>query len=150
MEEKDYLILREIRVLFNYIRRELNSKTKEFGISGFQSRLLEFIYFKNLKNEEVVQKDLERIFNSSKSNMCELLISMENSGLINRIESSTQRAKKIICTTKGIEMFHKIDTSAEEVEEDIKKDISKSDLDNFNKVIEKMITNLGGTLSKDN
>ena len=64
------IVLRKVRILFNYIRREWNALAKIEGISGFQSRILHTIYLRDEKNIETVQKDLETIFNSSKSSMC--------------------------------------------------------------------------------
>ena len=53
------IALRKIRILFNYIRREWNNKAKEFGLSGFQCRILHILSLRSSNNIETVQKDLE-------------------------------------------------------------------------------------------
>lgn len=137
------IVLRKVRILFNYIRREWNALAKIEGISGFQSRILHTIYLRDEKNLETVQKDLETIFNSSKSSMCELLKTMEQNNLIERVDSPSQRAKKIVLTSKGKEFEEKTSSIGLYLEDIVTSNLSKEDLDNFNKIIDVMIKNIG-------
>lgn len=136
--------LRKIRILFNYIRREWNNKAKEFGCSGFQCRILHILYLRSSNNVETVQKDLEKLFNSSKSGMCEILIAMENNELIKRIDSSNSRAKQIVLTKKGLDIHNKTSSIGLELEDVVTKGITKEEFEVFLKVMNTMISNLGG------
>lgn len=136
--------LRKIRILFNYIRREWNNKAKEFGYSGFQCRILNILYLRSSNNVETVQKDLEKLFNSSKSGMCEILIAMENNELIKRIDSSNSRAKQIVLTKKGLDIHNKTSSIGLELEGVVTKGITKEEFEVFLKVMNTMISNLGG------
>lgn len=138
------IALRKIRILFNYIRREWNNKAKEFGFSGFQCRILHILYLRSSNNIETVQKDLEKLFNSSKSGMCEILIAMQNNELIERVDSSKSRAKQIVLTKKGLDIHEKTSSIGLELEKVVTQNITKEEFEVFLKVMNTMISNLGG------
>ena len=138
------IALRKIRILFNYIRREWNNKAKEFGPSGFQCRILHILYLRSSNNIETVQKDLEKLFNSSKSGMCEILIAMQNNELIERVDSSKSRAKQIVLTKKGLDIHEKTSSIGLELEKVVTQNITKEEFEVFLKVMNTMISNLGG------
>lgn len=138
------IALRKIRILFNYIRREWNNKAKEFGVSGFQCRILHTLYLRSSNNIETVQKDLEKLFNSSKSGMCEILIAMQNNELIERVDSSKSRAKQIVLTKKGLDIHEKTSSIGLELEKVITQNITKEEFEVFLNVMNTMISNLGG------
>ena len=138
------IALRKNRILFNYIRREWNNKAKEFGLSGFQCRILHILYLRSSNNIETVQKDLEKLFNSSKSGMCEILIAMQNNELIERVDSSKSRAKQIVLTKKGLDIHEKTSSIGLELEKVVTQNITKEEFEVFLNVMNTMISNLGG------
>ena len=138
------IALRKIRILFNYIRREWNNKAREFGLRGFQCRILHILYLRSSNNIETVQKDLEKLFNSSKSGMCEILIAMQNNELIERVDSSKSRAKQIVLTKKGLDIHEKTSSIGLELEKVVTQNITKEEFEVFLKVMNTMISNLGG------
>ena len=75
--------------------------------------------------------------------MCELLKTMEQNNLIERVDSPSQRAKKIVLTSKGKEFEEKTSSIGLYLEDIVTSNLSKEDLDNFDKIIDVMIKNIG-------
>lgn len=62
-------------------------------------------YLIDHKNQKIYQKDLEKVFNVRRSSMSEILTTMENNKLIERIPSNDDaRLKEIKILEKGMKM----------------------------------------------
>lgn len=92
-----------IRVLANFIKKDLNEKIAALGLTGFQCGVLNYIEHSTKGDSVVFQKNLEEFFVTSKSSMSDLLQSLESKGLIVRVspEQGDSRKKEIKLTKEG-------------------------------------------------
>lgn len=94
-------------------------------------------------DENINQRDLEEVLKLRRATVSGVLQTMEKNKLIERvINSEDSRAKKIILNEKAKQIFLENIKKMEEVEEIIKKNISKEDLETFSRVIETMKNNI--------
>lgn len=100
-------------------------------------------YILEHREEEIYQKDLEKIFNLRRSTISGILQTMEKNGLIERItDANDTRTKKIVLNQKAKKIFNMNQKKIEEITEVVTKDISEEELEIFSKIIEKMKINL--------
>lgn len=128
--------------LSNKIRRRLASMSIPGNFSGAQERTLHFI-LGNINGFDVFQKDIEEEFGLRPPTATGLLKSMEQSGLIIRVPMEHDgRLKKIVPTERALQYRQTVQTDLEVFEKELVKDISKEDLEVFERVVDKMIKNL--------
>lgn len=108
-----------------------------------QTQMQIIAYIIKHPNEEVYQKDLEEVLNLRRATVSGVLHTMEKNNLIKRVtDNKDTRAKKIILDCKAQYIFEQNRKKIEKLEEIIIKDISKSDMETFMKVIQKMKDNI--------
>lgn len=101
------------------------------------------VYLIKHKNEEVCQKDLQNETHLKKASITGALDSLEDRGAIKRIQSEDDKRKNlIVLSEKAINAKDKIEKRFEEIENKLKKGISKKDLDVFCEVLKQMERNL--------
>lgn len=95
------------------------------------------------KDKDIYQKDLEKEFNLSRATVTKILKLLEERGCIERQSVDFDaRLKKIILLEKGI-MIHKMSYDDVIMTENLMaKNISKEDLEVFNRVMEQVMKNL--------
>lgn len=100
-------------------------------------------YLDEHRDEDVFQKDIEKVLNVRRSTCTEILNVLERDGYIERHSvSNDKRLKKLVLTEKA-QLLHKtISMNVERLEELLKKDISQGDLEIFFKVVDQMQQNL--------
>lgn len=140
-------ILHEIKTLNMQIIKKIS---KENGVeerrgkrlpSPTQMQILGYIF--EHKNEEIYQKDLENIFNLSRTTVSGVLRTMEKNKLIDRVTDTVDtRTKKIILNKKAKEIFESHNEYLTNLEKKMMSNISESELATFYTVIEKMKNNL--------
>ncbi|MGX7013052.1 MarR family winged helix-turn-helix transcriptional regulator [Vagococcus silagei] len=102
-----------------------------------------FIHHIGKQTEPIFQKDLENWFNIRRSSASENLSQMENIGLIERVANQKDmRLKEIILTAEGEEYFQKTKTAFGELNRQLAKNLSESEIEMFYSVTEKMIENM--------
>lgn len=85
----------------NRLKRIVNKKLREFGVSGVQSRALIFIY-KNQDVKDVYQKDIECFLSIRSSTATDLVKCLIDLGLLERKRSEIdKRKKKLNLTSQG-------------------------------------------------
>lgn len=132
-----------IFILSNYFKRYLNDKAKAIGLSDAQCRFLYIICKNEKKGVPVTQKLLESCYNNQKSSVSELLKTMENNGLIERITcNKDSRIKYVKCTDKGKEMYAIAKNNYACLLNKLLDGINKEDLVIFKKIALKMIKNM--------
>lgn len=106
-----------------------------------QMQIIDYIIKHN--NEEIYQKDLEKILNLTRATVSGVLQTMEKNNLIERTSyEDDARTKKIILTEKANSLFKQGEEKMLEIEKTIIKNIDKKDLEIFSKVIQEMKINL--------
>lgn len=132
-----------IFILSNYFKRYLNDKAKTIGLSDAQCRFLYIICKNEKKGVQVTQKLLENCYNNQKSSVSELLKTMENNGLIERITcDKDSRIKYVKCTDKGKTVYDIAKKNYICLLNKLIDGIDKEDLNAFKKIISKMIENM--------
>jgi len=95
---------REANKFINKINRHISNTVAEYGITGPQAHMLNFINDQS-KHSDVMQKDIEKEFDIRRSTTTNALQIMEKQGLIYRTGVSTDvRIKKVSLTKKGKEV----------------------------------------------
>ena len=100
-------------------------------------------YLDEHKEEDVFQRDIEKILNVRRSTCTEILNVLERDGYIERHSvNSDKRLKKLVLTAKTKELHLTISKNVERLEALLKKDINDEELEIFFKVIDKMKQNV--------
>lgn len=136
-------VLFEIKELDLQIKKRIMKVYKENSISitPAQSKLL--FYLKNNKDNNVTQKDLEKITFLSKSTLSESINNMVNDGLIIKISNEKDnRIKYISLTNKAYELLGDIEDEFSKIENSIINNVSDNDLNKFFEVISIFKSNL--------
>ena len=95
------------------------------------------------KNDKVYQRDIEDYLKSKRSTVSGILDTMEKNNLIKRISDSKDlRLKQIVLTEYAIDKISSIKSKLNQINKNLGKDISKSDLDVFFKVTEQIKNNI--------
>ena len=130
----------DISKLSNKIRRKMDAFSTKESFSGSQGRVLHFLL---AQTEDVFQKDIEEEYSLRPPTATALLKKMEENGLIFRESLPNDgRMKKIVVTEKALQYKDIVMSDITQLEDELTKDISKSDMDIFFKVVEKMLNNI--------
>lgn len=138
------IVLFKIKELDKKIVRTIIKENSDINIPPLTSTQIQILkYMIEHQNEDIYQKDLENILNLRRATVSGVLQTMEKNNLIKReIYENDIRVKKIILNEKTKNIFQKNKQKIDEIEKNITKNISKKDLNDFIKVIDKLITNL--------
>lgn len=138
-------IANELKKLDVEIAKKLFSISKDKKMqnppSPLQGRIMEYL-IENQK-EDIYQKDLEKILEVRKATVSGALLAMEKNNLIQRITSEDDaRNKKIILTNIGIEKHKNMKKVFDNLNEELTKNISEKELEQFYTILEKMKINI--------
>lgn len=118
---------------------EFNKRVQEYGMTRVQWIALFYIG----KSDGIFQKELSDLMNVKESSMVRLIDRMEKEDLvIRKKQANDRRVTSIFLTPKGKELREKVLPLGQEFQDDATKEISSEELDNFKKVLEKMIKNI--------
>ena len=100
-------------------------------------------FFAENADRDIFQKDFEEKFSIRRSTATKILQLMEKNGLIERQKvESDARLKKIVLTNKALDIHKKAVGNIETLEQNMLKDISQEEIENFLKVLDKIKANL--------
>lgn len=138
-------IVNQLKLLDIEIGRKLFSIAKLNEInqppSPLQGKILKYI----VENEgkEIYQKNLEERFNVSKATISEVLQTMENNKLIERIQNSQDaRLKQIILTETSKKRFNEMEKSFRILNQELEKGLSEEEKQQFIVTLNKMKNNI--------
>ena len=138
-------IVNQLKLLAIEIGRKLFSIAKLNEIdqppSPLQGKILKYI----VENEgkEIYQKNLEERFNVSKATISEVLQTMENNKLIERIQNSQDaRLKQIILTETSRKRFNEMEKSFRILNQELEKGLSEEEKQQFIVTLNKMKNNI--------
>lgn len=138
-------IVNQLKLLDIEIGRKLFSIAKLNEIdqppSPLQGKILKYI----VENEgkEIYQKNLEERFNVSKATISEVLQTMENNKLIERIQNSQDaRLKQIILTETSRKRFNEMEKSFRILNQELEKGLSEEEKQQFIITLNKMKNNI--------
>ena len=100
-------------------------------------------YLHDHQNEDVYQKDIEKILNVRRSTATEILNVLERDGYIERHSmDSDRRLKKLVLTDKAMRLHESMIKNIERMEILLRMNISDEELAIFFKVVEQMSENV--------
>lgn len=135
------IVSMSIRAMSNYLKRGMSEKTSALGITSFQGAILAVIKDFSSKGQDVYQKDLEKIFKTSKSSMSDSLQSLESKNLITRTSliEGDSRKKSLKLTNKGEEITVLVGTYLNEVSDELLSNLTEEEKSAFIKILEKLV-----------
>ncbi|WP_024613162.1 MarR family transcriptional regulator [Clostridium sp. Ade.TY] len=121
------------------IADEFNGRLQEHGVTRVQWIALFYIG----KSDSMSQKELSDLMNVKESSMVRLIDRMEKEKLVVRKKNiNDRRITSIVLTDKGINLRNELLPLGEQFQKDATRGISNEELDNFKKVLEKMVNNI--------
>ena len=133
-----------IRTLSNLVKRNIDNSIEKRHIDN-QTTMHGWVigYLYDHRNSDIFQRDLEEEFSVRRSTATAILQLMEKNGLITRqAVACDARLKKLVLTTKAIEMHELIVKDIEQFEKRLIQGLSDEELNVFFATIEKMKMNL--------
>lgn len=131
---------KEISILDNLIKRFFEANNINSEITGLQGRILHYLMS---RSSELYSGDIEKEFHLRRATVSGYLITMENNGIIKRVDvPGDKRLKQIILTDKARELYSMILDNIEVTETKLLKGLSDSDVKEFIRVIHHMQQNM--------
>ena len=133
-----------LRRLNNLIKRDVEISKQRLNLD-FSSDINGWVigYLYENRDKDIFQKDFEAQLSVRRSTASNILKSMEQRGLIERLNvASDARLKKIALTPKAIEIHEKIIAEINAREQRMRAGISKEDLTTFLEVVKKISANM--------
>ncbi len=139
---QDNLLSLKIKSLNLNLLRALGARYKKMnlGVTPVQGRIIMFI---DDHDDEVCQKDIERMIACKKSTLSAILNSMEKNKLIIRKGSNTDsRRNSIVLTAYSIEIANKLKEDMKEINKLLGENITQDEYIIFSDVLEKINQNI--------
>jgi DNA-binding MarR family transcriptional regulator len=129
---------REVNIFINRINRIVSNNMSQYGITGSQAHIINYIYDESNKRE-VFQRDVEKEFDIRRSSATIALQLMEANGFIKR-ESvpSDARLKKITLTEKGVFVQKIVREIIDQSEKSLRDALTKNEYNTLVSVINKL------------
>lgn len=133
----------ELRSTSNQLKRHINSLPtfQQNDLRGGCGYVLGFLYLH--RNEDVFQKDIEEEIGIRKSSVTSLINTLEKNGLISREQTKSDgRYKKVVLTSKGVEVHEEVMKELNRTEQILKSDLSEEDIEKFFELLDKIKANI--------
>ena len=133
-----------INIVSHLLKRRIccSSQKDSCGLTEMQHRIIHYLLDRS-QEDEVYQKDLEKVFNIRKSTATEMLQLMEKKGFLYRqCSAKDARMKKIVPTEKAVAVQRAVGENIHETEACLRRDIPEEDFQTCMKVLKKMAENL--------
>lgn len=132
-----------VKSLSHQIRRAMDQKTQECGLTSMQVWLIGYLYDCEQQGREAFQRDLERDFGIRRSTVTGVLQLMERDGLILRQSvAEDARLKKLVLTEKAREKHRQIGNMVEEMEKQMRRGLSEDEVRMFFALIRRIEKNI--------
>lgn len=134
----------KIAIIHRTIHKRLDEKASSLGLSSVQLRVLGSISrLEACGKTEIHQNDLERIEHVTHPAMTKLLQRLESKGFIQCIQSENDRRYKTIrCTEQSTEIYKMILEQDEEVFNELCKNLSINEKNDFLSLIDQIIKDI--------
>ncbi|MBE6750466.1 MAG: MarR family transcriptional regulator [Ruminococcaceae bacterium] len=133
-----------VRRLSNLIKRDVEKSRARLGldpIKGINGWAIAYLY--ENRDKDIFQKDFEEKFSIRRSTASNILKTMEQKELIERVSvKEDARLKKIVLTEKAIELHKRITQEINAREKRLREGISQEELGTFFKVMQKLSANM--------
>ena len=140
IESKD--IGRCVHILSRQIKRKIDEAVSKYEVTAVQCSFIKLIS-ESAKDGDVYAKAIEAEFNMRRATVAEILSLMEKNGLITReSQVGDARLKKITLTQKSIEIQKNIENEIKKVEDSLKNNLTKEEINKFMEILQKMSKNI--------
>lgn len=133
----------QIRTISNLIKRRIDQMVaeEEESLTAHQGWVL--TYLTDHKDQDVMQRDIEKKFSIRRSTASHMLQLMEKSGYIQRISvPDDARMKKLLITEKGIEAQKRMQDRLCRFEELFQSHLSPEDLQQLQRILRQLEENI--------
>lgn len=126
------------------MRRLMERRLAETGLTPIQSRILGYIFVEESKGNYVFQRDIEELFRIRRSSVTSVLQLLEKKGLLRR-ESVPEdaRLKKLVLTEEGWKLqqgtFHYLNALEQEIREIFTEEELGTFFDYMNRIDERVL-----------
>ncbi len=121
-----------LRSIVHTMKQMLDNKLLPYDITNQQARLLGDLDNQLKRDEEIVQKDLERTMKLRGSSITSLLQGLERKGFISRSTGNGDgRTKQVDITEKGRAVIEEVESSFQELEQLLVEGMSEEEKDTF-------------------
>lgn len=140
---------RRIKIINNLMKRSMD---KFFGQRPDRATLMHtwilgFLQNRQDAGKDTFQKDIETEFSINRSTTSEMLKLMCKNGMISRVPVDYDaRLKKIVLTEKSLKFNQELSRKMNELDKILIKGLSKSEVETFLKLCDKLIDNLNKSL----
>lgn len=113
------------------------------SITGFQGRIIDFVFVQNNSKKAVYQKDIESQFNIKRSSVTSVLNTLERNGYVKRksVESDA-RLKLVTLTEKGKKSAKQNLSTIIEFEKRMVDNFTGEEIETFRYMLDKVLDNL--------
>lgn len=134
--------MRIIWQLGNILVNYRNKKAAFFNLTSVQMDVMVFL-FKNRKNEEINQQDVQKYLMLTHPAVTGIIDRMEEKGFIKRLRSNRDgRYNYIELTEKGIQLEHTLVDTAQEAETIIMKNMTIDEQEQFERLLQIAMNNI--------
>lgn len=131
-----------IHILSHKLKKRMDAKMQNLGITGVQSRVMHYILVK-CADGPVFQRDVEKAFGMNRSTATGIFKLMEKNGLILRESvASDARLKSLIPTEKAACLDAQIGEALRQSEQRLIQGLSTEQISLFLEIVERMSNNL--------
>lgn len=131
-----------INMLAHKVKKRLNAILADAGVTGVQSMVLHYILM-HYEQGPVFQRDIEEVFELSRSTATGILQLLEKNGIIRRENMPEDgRLKNLIPTDKAKELDARVHSGIQEIEKVLTEGLSAGQLQLFAEIMHKMSDNL--------
>lgn len=137
-------ILKNIYELNHKLKRhQMCSNIDLKELTSKQLHILKYIMQKIDTESCISQKDIEKHFNLRKSTVTGIIKNMEKHGFIEKkVNQNDNRINNLLLTEKSVKIKEKILDEIQNIETILIKNITKKEINEFTKIIKKMINNI--------
>jgi len=142
--EKEYAIGYQVKKLNNMLERRLIQETKKDNnviITITQIKIIKYLFFN--EDKIICQKDIESELGLRSSTASGILDTMEKNKIVIRLKSKEDaRKKEVKLSDDGIKKLNEMKNKVLDFENELRKNISKEELEIFFEVIDKIKSNI--------
>ena len=139
---KEYEIGKEIQMLSRKIKRKLDETFSDYGVTGVQVFILDFIH-RESKKKKVYARDIEEEFDLRKATITGILNNLEQNEFIKRMTvGEDTRLKELMITDKALKLITKIEKKLEIFDKQLVCNLSEEEQSFFMKIINQILQNL--------
>lgn len=122
-------------IIFTNIKRMMESRLKIYDATHLQFSILVNLYKNNVKT----QKEILKYVNGDEASITRLIDRLESKGLIKRVKSTEDKRKKhLVLTHIGVSLAKKTIACAQEVNQEIVKDLDKDEAKQLLELLQKV------------